>query len=86
MCSALFQSGECALTNFIESYVSEFGKFPKEYFGNLSDTKLFDKLYLFRTGFDSGMRYTHTKEMPVSNQITFHNFVWNVVMKTSEYN
>ena len=31
-----------------------------------------------------GTRNAHTKEVPVSNPITLRNFVWNMVLKSSE--
>ena len=79
-----FQSSQCAFSNYLESYVSEFCKFLKVSFANLPDPKLFNGLYLLCIGFDFDTRHAHAKKVPVSNPITLRNFVRNFVLKSSE--
>ena len=72
------------LSNFLESWVLEFWKFWKASFGKFPNAKPFNRLYLLNIGFDFGMLHTHAKEVSVSNQTTLRNFVWNLVLKSSE--
>ena len=75
---------QLSFSNFLESYVSEFRKFPKVSIRNLPDKKLFNGLYLLRIVLEFRMRYAHSKEVPVSNPITSRKFVQNLVLKSSE--
>ena len=74
--SMWLQSIQCEFPNFLESYVSEFWRFPKEYFRNLPNKKYSWVLFIF-IAFDFG---TAVRFMPW--KVCFAKKCDNLLVKT----